>query len=262
MITSRRLNMAHTPVVTITLLFLIWAVEIFARVGGADQREELIANFGLNFSHGLTYLTYPFIHADPGHIMQNTVGLLLYGWLVELQMKPKWLLVCILTSTLVGATGPAILFVFTGIETIGVGLSTVTGAMSVLWISILARYCKPRNIRIADDRILQRVVLAWLVIYLLIDVCAYGWLNYTVAGHFSGALAGAVMMVFVLRPRTPSAECAWLMEGTQSTLFRIKNARRSLAQDWANRNHAGQMLEGLFVTMVIAGLITTLHTLV
>ena len=259
---SRRLNMAHTPVVTITLLILIWAVEIFARIGGADQREELIVNFGLNFSHGLTYLTYPFVHANLEHIMLNTIGLLLYGWLVELQMKPRWFVFCISVSTLVGATGTALLHVFTGIETIGVGLSTVTGAMSVLWVSILARYRKPRYIRLADDRILQGVVLTWLVIYLLIDICVYGWLNYTVVAHFSGSLAGAIMMVFVLRPKTPSAECAWLMEGTRSTLVRIKNTRRSLAENWANRNHAGKMLEGLFVLSVLAGLITALHTLV
>lgn len=256
----KHLNTQHIPVLTIMLFFTIWTIEIIACFGGVDRREALIATYGLDFSNCVTYVTYAFIHANMGHLIGNSFTLLLYGWLVELQLNSRWFIFCIATSALAGAVGPAFLHAFTGVEAIGVGISTVTSALSVLWIATLARYWKPKNVSLFDDRVLWLVVFAWLTIWLLIDVSGDG-LDYSVVGHFSGSLVGAILAMATLRPRAPRTESAWLMGRIRIMFNVIKIAQKSLTEGWANRNRAGEVLEALFGWSALAGLIVALQSI-
>ena len=246
-------KLQRLPIVTVSLLAVIWTIEAIAQFGG--HRLTLIENYGLHFDNYLTYFTHAFIHAHLPHIVENSVGLLIFGSIVELQLRAKWIFVAALCGVLAGAIGATLFYEITDASTTAVGLSAATSALSVLCVGVLARYWVATHIRIWEDPVLLDWVVVWMTVRFFVDYFGSGGWDYSVVSHLAGELTGGAIVVLTLRNPVPTAETIRCLERIRIILTAARGERRDLSSSSSSKNKAGQVFAAIFVATSLAVLV-------
>lgn len=128
------------PWITVFLAGLIWAIHIFVPL--VEDPAIFRKSYGITPGDYLTYITYGFIHADLAHIVENTVGLLIFGSAVELQVRRLAYTAVIAMSILVGAVC-VVVFPYPVAPDVSegvVGFSTAGWALTVIGLGVLIRH--------------------------------------------------------------------------------------------------------------------------
>ena len=264
------------PWLTITLCSVLWAIHLVASIFGSPQvlREE----HGLNFNNVSTYLSHALIHdAGFGHIANNTVTLLLFGALVEVQAGRRWYGPAVVSGMLTGVAGVFALQTATGLswDERSVGFSAAIHALLVLGVGALVyqwRWGRPiclvtivwlgavlivelRAVRWGEDLWLAAAIVLllvgisgigyrvarrdcffveltpffWVFVELSLDLINKGW-TYTAAGHLGGLIAGALLLLPVLRGRPPTPATTWTKETLCRSYMRLWDPVNSFSQ--------------------------------
>ena len=133
-----RFRWSFLPWLTITTCAVLWAIHLAISLLGSPQAVR--AEYGLAFDRPLSYLPHAFIHdAGFGHLVPNTLILLFFGPLAEVQAGRRWYGMAVLSGILAGVAGTYLLQVATGMgwDEKGAGFSAATSALSVLAVGAL-----------------------------------------------------------------------------------------------------------------------------
>ena len=140
------MNMQHQfhpryiPWLTLGLSLLVWAIHLCSRWSGGSV--EIRDSLGLEFGNAATFLTYALIHADLYHLTLNTLSLLVFGTVVELQAGRMWHGIVVIVGIFGGVFGALVLHSITGMipDDRIVGLSAGTYALMIVGIGAIARH--------------------------------------------------------------------------------------------------------------------------
>ena len=124
------------PWMTLVLFGTVWAAHLAMTWSGSS--ESVRDAYGLDFDHALTFLTYALIHADMRHVMENTLILLIFGPVVEAQIRRRWYVTVVVSSMLAGVAGAYLFRSVTGLvlDEKVVGLSAATNALMIVAIGV------------------------------------------------------------------------------------------------------------------------------
>ena len=128
------------PWITVFLTGLICAVHIF--VPSVMDPAAFRASYGITPGSYHTYITYGFLHADPLHLLSNTIGLLIFGAVVELQVRRSWYISAIAMSILAGALC-VIYFPYPTLPDLServVGFSAAGWALKIIGLGVFIRF--------------------------------------------------------------------------------------------------------------------------
>ena len=244
----------YIPWMTISLFAVVWLIHLVVPI--VSDRDSVRDTYGIHFGDYHTYLTYAVLHVDLQHIIGNSLTLVFFGIWVEFQIGRRLFGITILICAIAGVLGALILHTLTGLETDAglIGSSAVTCALSVMGISILARFWRQRTTWLLKDKVFHLIVPICIVASRLgIDLAGFGGLYYPVAGHLAGSIAGTILILLMLNGRTATPETTTLIETIKGWITAIKDKKRTLTLSWSNRNKAGEVLELIGVTIAIAG---------
>ena len=137
---QRQFHPRYVPWLTVGLSLLVWAIHLISRSSGSSV--EVRDSLGLEFSNAVTFLTYALIHADLFHLTLNTLSLLLFGSVVELQVGRMWHSAIVAVGIFAGVVGAFLLHSITGTipDDRVVGLSAGTCALTIVAIGVIARH--------------------------------------------------------------------------------------------------------------------------
>ena len=129
----------YFPWITAFLACLIWTIHIFVSL--VEDPAIFRKSYGITPGDYRTYITYGFIHVDLVHIVENTVGLLIFGSAVELQVRRLAYTAIIAMSILVGAVCVVVFpYPVAPIFQEGVvGFSAAGWALKVIGLGVLIR---------------------------------------------------------------------------------------------------------------------------
>ena len=130
----------HFPWLTVFLAGVIWAIHIFVPL--VEDPSTFRKSYGITPGNYSTYITYGFIHAHLVHIIENTVGLLIFGSAVELQVKRLAYIAVVAISIPVGAVC-VVVFPYPDVPDISkgvVGFSAAGWALKVIGLGVLIRH--------------------------------------------------------------------------------------------------------------------------
>ena len=138
--TQHQFRLRYVPWLTLGLTLLVWAIHLFSRWSGSSV--EIRGSLGLEFGNAATFLTYALVHADLYHLTLNTLSLVFFGSVVELQAGRVWHSATIVMGILAGVAGAFLLHSITGTipDDRGVGLSAGTYAVTIVAIGVIARH--------------------------------------------------------------------------------------------------------------------------
>lgn len=184
----------------ITLFLLLWlagcfifesAINAFAipfsyRIGPSLGISQSIASNG----HFLRFITSSFFHANLGHFISNSIGLIVFLSLLEFTIGSYRALLVVLVSALGGTIGSVI---FEWVQYM-VGSSTILfgvyGALGVLIIKY--RHELGRHFILITIIWLINLVFSVLAGYLSLEIVDQG-------AHIGGFIAGALVTFFITR---------------------------------------------------------------
>ena len=128
------------PWMTLILSVTIWGIHLVGMLSGST---EVIRNlYGIRTGEYYSYFTHAFVHADMGHIIGNTIALLAFGTITELQVKWYWLAAGLLFGVFAGACAGMLFPVAMEKDSFerAVGFSAVTWGLTVLGIGVMVRH--------------------------------------------------------------------------------------------------------------------------
>lgn len=227
------------PVVCLILLALqlvVFVAEIrFTLVPPPHQTPNLttlLALGGLSgervFRHGEWYrlFTAPMMHARPGHLIANSIALLLGGTLLERIVGRGWFLAFFVVG---GLSGSLMSLLLNSPRLVSVGASgAVMGVFAALYVS---------SFRMESERDkLQRRSLGVLIPSLLpLAWRNVGHIDY--AGHFGGAIGGVGLALIVLTNFWPKGRTAPYSNRTASTIGLAGALVWAISCGMANAHH-------------------------
>ena len=169
------------PWVTFSLAALICGIHIFAWLTGSSSNFE--KSFGVVSGEYHTYITYAFLHDDWSHLAANTTLLVIFGSLLEQQVRRFYYISLIVLSILLAAVfGQHFPYPAT-LELTGpiVGLSGATWATKVASVGILIRHWNRVGACIWFATLVYLEVIAPVSAYLAI-ACLLGLLGLMFSG--------------------------------------------------------------------------------
>ena len=128
------------PWMTILLATMLWVIHIL--VHWVEDPAAFWDSYGIRHGDYHTYITYGFLHADLAHILQNTIGLLVFGTVVELQARRFWYISIVAISIFAGALC-VVHFPYPAPPDLPervVGFSAAGWALNVMAIGVLIRH--------------------------------------------------------------------------------------------------------------------------
>ena len=133
-------QLRFVPWVTLGLFVVVWTNYLSSIWSGSSVAVR--DSWGLDFDNAVTFLTYALIHDGLYHITLNTISLLLFGSVVELQVGRMWYCAIVTIGILAGVAGALLLHSVTGMipDNRLVGLSAGTYALTIVAIGVVVRH--------------------------------------------------------------------------------------------------------------------------
>ena len=133
----KRIHWDNVPWMTLMLFTAIWVIHLFALSSGTS--EFTIESFGIEIGKYHTYVTHAFVHGSLFHIIENSLGLLAFGAVVEQQVKWYWFVAAVVGGVLAGAIAGVVFPLPTHLGPV-LGFSAVVFALVIMGIGVLIRH--------------------------------------------------------------------------------------------------------------------------
>lgn len=253
-VTKDLVSKCRQNLLTLTLLLVIWAVEIFARFV-TDSKIDFNEMMGIQFSKPWTYISYAFAHRDMEHIAGNSI-LLILGIPIESSYGRKTFLITVGAAIVFGALGALGFYLLSGElndEPI-VGASTIGSAFVIAGINATIQAGALEN-RISGCMYWIRKSIIWfLAMSILCGLYLFAKGMDVGAVLVVGMLLGLTFTVLVLclkavlQWRKVQATKSWLPPIILFAILLYAELTGSSEWFYGNSGHLGGMLVGLIAS--------------
>lgn len=174
----------HRVLPVLVLVGLMWVTELVDLILPLDMDQ--LGIHPREVSHLVGIVLAPFLHVGFGHLISNTLALLVLGSLLALTTRHLWLVTCVVV--VLGGLG---VWLLGGTNTVHLGASGVVYG----YATFLAVYgFAARRLGQATIGVLVIVLYGWLVFGVLPIRAGVSW-----EGHLFGALAGGALALWLGR---------------------------------------------------------------